>query len=158
MARTSSPGVLLESSLPAAALMQAIIEDPLPNMFTKWGPFPGVIRVQMHDEVWQVGSRRTIHTSDGRKMVEQFVRFAEDESFAYKLNRLEGLFGFLIADIDDLWSFTHAANGTTVAWTWVLHPKPGRSLPVFLVGRLWRVYMGRILRSTLRRLEAASSI
>lgn len=149
--------VQVTSKLSAAELMQAIIEDPLPNMFVKWGPFPAVTSYELLDGSWQVGNRRTVFTSDGNKMLEQFVSVSS-EAFAYKLTRLEGFFGWLLAQIDDLWDFDGLSVGSGVTWAWQLTPKPGRKLLVVLFARLWQVYAQKILRASVRRLEAARGI
>lgn len=150
-----SATVLARSPLAPADLLPLVAEHPLPAMFTGWGPFPAVHRVDGQTGAWdRVGRTRTIRLADGGAVTETVVEFAPGQGFAYELTGFTDVFDRLVHGVRGEWGFTPDGDGSLVRWTWEFAARPGRRLLMALVvGPLWRVYMARMIRTAVRELS-----
>lgn len=149
-----SATVLARSPLPPARLMPLVADHPLPAMFTGWGPFPAVTRVDGQEGSWdRVGKVRTIHLADGGTVTETVVEHAPG-GFAYELTRFTDVFDRLVHGVRGEWGFAPDGDGTIVRWTWEFAVRPGRrTLMALVVGPLWRRYMQRMITSAVAELS-----
>jgi hypothetical protein len=143
------------SQLSPAALMAAIVQDPLPNMFVKWYWVPAVSHVEAVRGSWnEEQAQRILHMADGKQMLETAVSVRPGEGFLYELTEFTNALGFFFTKIDDRWTFeTDGQGGTIVHWTWILHTRPGRHLLGRLFASQWRKYMAVIFKQSIRRLS-----
>lgn len=150
-----SATVLARSPLPPAELLPLVAEHPLPVMFTGWGPFPAVQRVSGQDGAWdRVGRTRTIHLADGGAVTETVIEFSQGRGFAYELTGFTDVFDRLVHGVRGEWGFAPDGGGTVVRWTWEFAARFGRRrLMALVVAPLWRIYMGRMIRSAVRDLS-----
>lgn len=150
-----SATVLARSPLPPERLMPLVADHPLPAMFTGWGPFPAVTRVDGQEGSWdRVGKSRTIRLADGGSVTETIVEVDGERGFAYELTRFTDVFDRLVHGVRGDWCFGPDGTGSIVRWTWEFAPRPGRRLLMHLVvGPLWRVYMQRMITSAVRELS-----
>jgi hypothetical protein len=144
------------SSLPPAELMTAVVNDPLPNMFVPWRWVPGVSHVETRRGTWnEEGAQRLLHTTDSHQMLETAISVRPGRGFIYELSEFTNALGFFFTRIEDVWWFqADGAGGTQVAWTWIMHTRPGRSWLARLFATQWRRYMAHIFKASLARLSA----
>ena len=153
----TGPAATVHARSPLApdVLLPLIAEEPLPGMFTGWGPFPAVRSVEGQDGAWDaVGRTRLLQLADGGSVRETIVEFDPGHSFAYELTRFTDVFDRLVRGVRGEWSATPDGTGSVVRWTWEFAARPGRrTLMALVVGPLWRVYMQRMIRSAVRDLS-----
>ena len=147
-----SATALARSPLAPEVLLPLIADHPLPVMFTGWGPFPAVQRVEGQDGSWDaVGKTRLLHLGDGGTVRETIVEHVPGHGFAYELTGFTDVFDRLVRGVRGEWGATPDGTGSVVRWTWEFAARPGRrALMALIVGPLWRVYMQRMIRSAVR--------
>lgn len=141
---------------------------PLPELFRRWyGPIPPIKAVrdqtggsasldegggklgpphQPGGEWASVGQTRTVVLTGGGSMREELTEVDPPRQFAYRLTEITGPLAPLVAHVEGRWEFAPAGTGTTVTWSWVIHPRFRVAAPVLPVfGRLWKGYARRAL-------------
>ena len=149
--------VQARSVLAPAVAMVTIAELPLPQVFLRSGPFPGVRSVDGQPEAWDTpGLTRTPHFTDGGTVVETLVEVSPGSSFAYELRDFTDVFGRLVAGVRGEWTFTPDGSGSVVRWTWEFKPAR-RSRPALaaVIVPLYRRYMRRVIDLSVELAERA---
>lgn len=147
------------SSLPPADTLARIAAYPIPAMFTGWGVFPAVDRVDGEAGGWDhVGASRVHRLTDGGSVTETMIEYTAGVGFAYELTGFTDVFGRLVHGVRGEWSVSPDGSGSLVRWTWEFAPRWGRrTLMALVVGPLWRQYMRRMIRSVTAAVTAARS-
>ncbi|MFL0180693.1 MULTISPECIES: SRPBCC family protein [unclassified Mycobacterium] len=150
----------------------ATLPLPLPELFRRWyGPIPPIKEVRdqtggsasldegeaklgpphKHGEWASVGQTRTVVLTGGGSMREELTEVDPPRAFAYRLTDITGPMAPLVAHVEGRWQFAPAGSGTTVTWSWVIHPRSRLAAPVLpVLGWLWKGYA----RQALARLSA----
>lgn len=126
---------------------------PLPQLFRRWyGPIPPIKEVRGQAGDWaSVGQTRTVLLTGGGSMREELTEVDSPRAFAYRLTDVTGPMAPLVAYVEGRWQFAPAGSGTTVTWSWVIHPRSRLAAPVLpVLGWLWKGYA----RQALARLSA----
>ena len=142
-----SASVQARCALPPDRALVTIAALPLPDVFLRWGPFPGVVAVDGQVGGWDAAGRsRRPRFSDGGTVVETLVEYVPGSSFAYELRGFTDVFGRIVDGVRGEWTFTPDGDGSVVRWTWEFKPK-ARSRPVLagVVVPLYRRYMQRVV-------------
>ncbi|WP_024443938.1 SRPBCC family protein [Mycobacterium sp. UM_WGJ] len=148
------------------------LQLPLPQLFRRWyGPIPPIKEVRDQtggsaslDEAeaklgpphkrgaWaNVGQTRTVVLTGGGSMREELTEVDPPRAFGYRLTDLTGPLAPLVDHVEGRWQFAPAGSGTTVTWSWVIHPRSKLTAPLLPVfGWLWKGYA----RQALARLSA----
>jgi hypothetical protein len=120
-------------------------------LFSRWfGPLPPVVSTDGPEPWGTEGQTRTVRTADGGTLHEELVGVARPAEFTYRLSRITGAMGWLIAEVDGGWRFEAVGTGTRIEWFWTIHFTSDVAAwfgPT--VGWLWRGYA----RQALERLE-----
>jgi hypothetical protein len=135
--------------LSVAEAVPKVAQMPLPLVFKRKGPLPGISAIQDQTGAWDgVGQTRTLHLTDGGQLREELTRY-DDSGFGYQLSGLTGPLQALVTGAEGDWQFTALdADRTEVAWTYTLLPKPGRTALIKAVlVPLWRSYAAQNLRN-----------
>lgn len=139
--------VQARSALPPHQALATIAAMPLPDVFLRWGPFPGVVSVDGQNGPWDTpGRSRHPRFTDGGTALETLVEYAPGSSFAYELRDFTDVFGRVVAGVRGEWTFTPDGDGSVVRWTWEFKPTR-RSRPLLAAGvvPLYRHYMQRVI-------------
>lgn len=131
----------------------ATLPLPLPELFRRWyGPIPPIKEVRDQTGEWaSVGHTRTVVLTGGGSMREELTEVDPPRAFAYRLTDVTGPLAPLVAHVEGRWQFAPAGSGTTVTWSWAIHPRSRLAAPVLPVfGWLWKGYA----RQALARLSA----
>lgn len=126
---------------------------PLPQLFRRWyGPIPPIKEVRGQAGEWaSVGQTRTVLLTGGGSMREELTEVDPPRAFAYRLTDVTGPMAPLVAYVEGRWQFAPVGPGTTITWSWVIHPRSGLAAPVLpVLGWLWKGYA----RQALARLSA----
>ena len=133
-------------SVPLAveAAYDGTIVTPLPEIFAhRYLALPRVARVEGQEGTWggHVGQTRTIATSDGGSLRETLTLVERPHRFGYRIDVLSGPMRPLVSHLDGEWVFEPGGAGTTITWSWDLHPRSVLTAPVVaLIGRMWHGY------------------
>ncbi|OMC12039.1 hypothetical protein A5735_14405 [Mycolicibacter heraklionensis] len=137
---------------------------PLPELFRRWyGPIPPIKAVRdqtggsahVPGEWASVGQTRTVVLTGGGSMREELTEVDPPRQFAYRLTDITGPLAPLVAHVEGRWRFVPAGAGTTVTWSWAIHPRFKVAAPVLPVfGRLWKGYARRALERLAELLES----
>ena len=151
--------VLARCALPAARAVDIVAAIPLPQVFTGWGPFPPVTRVEGQAGEWdRVGRTRRPQLGDGGEVTETVVEYTPGVGFAYELIRFTDVFDRLVHGVRGEWVFTPDGDGCMIRWTWEFKARFGRRwLMAAVVGPLWQRYMRQMMATTVRLAEAAGA-
>lgn len=118
------------------------IEIDLPLLFDKrHGPIPPIVEVRDQTGPWErSGLTRTLVLGDGATMREELTAVNPPHSFSYRITEPTGPFGLLIDHADGKWAFEPSSGaGTTVTWSWTIHPRSRVLTPaVHVFGIFWR--------------------
>jgi hypothetical protein len=117
-------------------------------IFKRVGVFPAIDGVRGQEGAWSTtGQTRTVLLADGSTIDERLTAVTPGKSFGYALTNITGAFRLLVSTIDGRWDFAPApGGGSTVTWSWRLHPRNAATLPALLVvGALWRPYARKAL-------------
>jgi hypothetical protein len=150
-----SASVQARSALRPGRAMAAIAALPLPEVFLRWGPFPGVSAVGGQDGAWDTAGRsRRPRFTDGGTVLETLVEYEPGSSFAYELRDFTDVFGRLVEGVRGEWTFTPDGLGSVVRWTWEFkaNPRSGAVLAAVIVP-LYRRYMQRVVDLSVRLAE-----
>lgn len=148
MARAVSVRRSTSSALPVDEAYARVLSMQLSLLFTRFGPLPAVTGVRDQDGAWdRAGQTRVVELGDGSEMTEELVSVQPGVRFDYRLTGLTGPVRFLVDHVDGRWAFDpKAAGGTTVIWSWRMHPRTTAAYPgVLALGLLWRGYARRAL-------------
>lgn len=139
--------VQARTALPPGEALRAIAALPLPAVFLRWGPFPGVVAVDLQTGAWDVpGRSRRPRFTDGGTAVETLVEYTPPSSFAYELRGFTDVFGRVVEGVRGEWTFAPDGDGSVVRWTWEFKPKAGcRTVLAAVVVPLYRRYMQRVV-------------
>lgn len=150
-----SASVQARSSLPREGALVAIAALPLPDVFLRRGPFPGVVRVDGQEGAWDTpGRSRRPRFTDGGTVVETLVEYAPGSSFAYELRSFTDVFGRLVEGVRGEWTFTPDGDGSVVRWTWEFTPKAmSRAVLAWVIVPLYRRYMQRVIDLSVELVE-----
>ncbi|MGY2876594.1 hypothetical protein ACVW00_003784 [Marmoricola sp. URHA0025 HA25] len=132
----------------------ALVDLPLEELLgDRSGPIPPVRECRGQDGRWgTVGQTRTIVLGDGGTILETLVvadRAAGD--YRYRLSEIKGPMKPLVRGIDGRFSFSPAGEGTSVTWSWAVHPANAVArlgMPVF------NLFWQRAARKAFARLGA----
>jgi hypothetical protein len=132
----------------------ALVGAPLDELLgDRSGPIPPVKECRGQDGPWgQVGQTRTIVLGDGGTILETLVgadRSTRD--YRYRLTDITGPMKALTRRIDGRFSFEPAGGGTTVTWTWSVHPT---NAIIRLAMPLFNVFWQQAARKAFARLDA----
>ena len=157
--RGVSASVQARSALPPARALRAIAALPLPDVFLRWGPFPGVDAVDGQTGAWnEPGRSRRPRFTDGGTAVETLVEYTPGSSFAYELRGFTDVFGRLVEGVRGEWTFTPDGDGSVVRWTWEFKPSArSRALLAAVVVPLYRRYMQRVIDLSVELADRAPS-
>jgi len=139
-----------DEALTAIALVE------LPEVFHRWGPFPGVAAVEEQHGPWTTpGRSRRLRFTDGGTATETMTAFTPGVRFAYDLRGFTDVFGRLVAGVRGEWTATADPNGSVVRWTWTFEPRRGaRLLMAGVVVPLYRRYMRRVVDAHVALIES----
>lgn len=129
---------------------------PLPQLFQRWyGPIPPIREVLDQVGEWaSVGQTRTVLLTGGGSMREELTEVDPPRSFGYRLTEVTGPMAALVAHVEGRWQFAPTASGTTVTWSWVIHPRSRLAAPVLpVLGWLWKGYARQALARLSELLE-----
>lgn len=121
---------------------------PLPELFRRWyGPIPPIREVRGQTGNWaSVGQTRTVLLTGGGSMREELTEVDPPRAFAYRLTDITGPMAPLVAYVEGRWQFAPAGSGTTVTWSWVIHPRSRLAAPLLpVLGWLWKGYARQAL-------------
>lgn len=130
-----------------------IRDTPLPEMFPhRHLMLPPITEVRDQPESWgSVGQTRMIVTSDGGSLREEITLVEEPTHVEYRITEIRGPMKPLVKQIDGVWRFSPAGDGTHVTWSWTIHPTSIVMKPtVALIGRFWNGYAAKALEQTER--------
>lgn len=156
--RGLSASVQARSALPPEQALRAIATLPLPDVFPRWGPFPGVVAVDLQTGAWDVpGRSRRPRFTDGGTVVETLVQYTPPSSFAYELRGFTDVFGRLVEGVRGEWTFAPDGDGSVVRWTWEFKPKArSRTVLAAVVVPLYRRYMQRVVDRSVELADRAA--
>lgn len=156
--RTVPVTVQTRSRLSPAECFTVIVPIDLSQVFTGWGPFPGVRGVNNQTGDWDAaGQSRNPDLSDGSTALERLTEFTRDHSFAYEITDFTGSMRMLVNGIRGEWTFTPDGTGTLIRWCYEFKPLPGRALMIRRgVAPLWRNYMRKGLEGSRRVAESSA--
>ena len=126
-------------------------------IFTGFGPLPAVTRTEEQTGSWDhVGVSRRPILSDGTSAYEEVTERVAPTSFAYEVSGFTNILGGFVHGARGSWTFTPTADGgTAIEWTYAFRPRRRRTLAVrMLIVPMWRAYMRRALRATVRDVES----
>ncbi|KLO31491.1 hypothetical protein ABW16_01170 [Mycolicibacter heraklionensis] len=126
---------------------------PLPELFRRWyGPIPPIKEIRDQTGDWaSAGQTRTVVLTGGGSMREELTEVDPPLSFGYRLTDITGPLAVLVAHVEGRWQFAPVGSGTTITWSWVIHPRSKVAAPLLpVLGRLWKGYA----RQALARLSA----
>ncbi|OBJ30659.1 MULTISPECIES: SRPBCC family protein [Mycolicibacter] len=121
---------------------------PLPELFRRWyGPIPPIKEVRDQADEWgSVGQTRTVLLTGGGSMREELTEIDPPRAFGYRLTDITGPMAPLVAYVEGRWQFAPAGSGTTVTWSWVIHPRSRLGAPLLpVLGWLWKGYARQAL-------------
>ena len=101
---------------------------------------PGIREVRVGPTGWgSLGDVRTVVLNDGATSREELVVVEPPHQFGYRITELTGPLALLVASIDGRLSFVAEGSGTTITWSWNLHPRglQGR-VAMLAFGPMWR--------------------
>jgi hypothetical protein len=132
----------------------ALVEAPLEDLLgDRTGPIPPVRGCRGEPAVWgQAGQTRTIVLGDGGTILETLVvadRAAAD--YRYRLSDITGPMKPLVRGVDGRFLFQPSGAGTSVTWSWTVHPSNAVArfaMPVF------NLFWQRAARKAFARLGA----
>ena len=133
---------------------------PLTSIFSqRYGLLPPVSQIRDQHEAWgRTGQTRTVVTRDGGTMRELLVDVDAPRSFSYRLSDVTGVLRPLIAGIDGRWEFVPTGTGTSITWSWTVHPTSAGALVLPVVmSRLWPGYARLGLEQLSEQLLAPAS-
>ncbi len=150
-----SATALARSPLPPEVVLPLVAEHPLPVMFTGWGPFPAVTRVEGQTGAWDaVGRTRLLQLGDGGSVRETIVEFTPGHGFAYELTGFTDVFDRLVHGVRGEWGASPDGTGSVLRWTWEFAARPGRRpVMALVIGPLWRIYMQRMAQTAIREIS-----
>lgn len=139
--------VQARSALPPDQALRAIAALPLPEVFLRRGPFPGVVTVDGQTGAWDTpGRSRRPRFTDGGTVEETLVEYTPGSSFAYELRGFTDVFGRLVEGVRGEWTFTPDGDGSVVRWTWEFKPRArSRAMLAAAVVPLYRRYMRTVV-------------
>lgn len=145
--RGVSVTVATEARVPLANTFATIAPIPLEKIFRGFGPLPAVTGTREQSGGWDhVGATRMVQLSDGSEARERLTAYETPSHFAYRLSGFTGPFRHLVSHVDGDWWFSDRGDATHVRWTYVFHPRRGRSAVVrAALAPLWRRYQRRAL-------------
>ena len=129
---------------------------PLPHLFRRWyGPIPPIKEVRDQAGDWEsVGQTRTVLLAGGGSMREELTEVDRPRAFGYRLTDITGPLAALAGHVEGRWQFTPTGTGTTITWSWVIHPRSIVAAPVMpILGWLWKGYARRALAQLTDLLE-----
>src|SRR5215210_7690655 len=134
------------------AAYDALVDAPLEELLgDRSGPIPPVKECRDQGGPWgNVGQTRTIVLGDGGTILETLVvadRTAGD--YRYRLSDITGPMKPLVRGVDGRFAFAPASDGTSVTWTWNVHPTNAGTR---LVMPLFNVFWQRAARKAFARL------
>lgn len=102
-------------------------------------------------------SRRPI-LSDGTSAYEEVTHRVPPTYFAYEVSGFTNILGRFVHGARGSWTFTPTADGgTAIEWTYAFRPRRLRTLAVrLLIVPMWRAYMRRALRATVREVHSSA--
>ncbi len=136
--------VSVEPGLAFDRLMNARLTDVFAR---RYAAFPAVTDVKDQPDDWGVvGQTRTIVLADGGRLRETLTGVERPQSFAYRLDGIEGPLRHFVHTIDGAWTITPHDAGARVGWAWTFYPKasPAR-LTTSVIGHMWMGYADRAL-------------
>lgn len=127
----------------------------VPATMRPHGPLPGVATVEGHTAPYSaVGQIRNMTLTDKSAVREETTSFAQNKSFAYRIDSFTGPFKSLVDHGVGEWRFSSLGpDKTRIDWTYAFTPKSAATAPLvwFIVKALWGGYMG----AALKRVKAA---
>jgi hypothetical protein len=135
---------------------RAIAPVQLSEIFTGYGPLPGVVGTRDQKGEWDhVGATRTVELADGSEAREEITSYDEPSHFGYRLTGFTGLVRLLITHADGAWWFTEADGGDThIRWTYTFQPRWARATVVrATLGLLWSRYARQTLALAINEAE-----
>lgn len=132
----------------------SLVDAPLEELLgDRSGPIPPVRECRGQDGPWgQAGQTRTIVLGGGGTILETLLvadRSAGD--YRYRLSDITGPMTALARRVDGRFSFEPAGNGTSVTWTWAVHPTHAA---VRLVMPVFDIFWQQAARKAFARLGA----
>jgi hypothetical protein len=143
---------------PRERAFRAIAPVHLPEIFTGYGPLPGVVSTRDQKGGWDhVGATRTVELTDGSEAREEITSYDEPSHFGYRLGGFTGLVRLLITHADGAWWFTNTDGGDThIRWTYTFQPRSARATVVrATLGPLWSRYARKTLALAIEKAERA---
>lgn len=132
---------------PRAPLFARFIPVELPDILTGYGPIPAVMSTSDQTGPWDViGSRRTVHLSDGSTASEQVTACENPSYFGYTVTGFTNPIRHLAHEGRGQWWFDDAPAGATdVRWTYTFEARSRAAALVLapVVKVLWRGFMRR---------------
>ena len=130
--------------LTVEAAYDRTLVTPLPEIFAhRHLALPRIDRVEEQEGTWgfPLGQTRTIITSDGGSVRETLTVVQRPHRFGYRIDVLSGPMRPLVSHLTGQWAFEPGGSGTTITWSWDLHPRSALTAPlVALIGRMWHGY------------------
>ena len=137
-----------------------VVPIDLSQVFTGWGPFPGVRDVSNQTGPWDtVGQRRNPQLTDGSSALEKLTEYTAPHSFAYEITGFTGSLRFVVRGVRGEWTFAPDGGGTLIRWCYEFAPLPGRTwLLRRIIAPLWRRYMQQGIESSARVAEECAAL
>lgn len=133
----------------------------LSDVMNRYGPIPGVIGIEDQTGPMHVpGSSRVLRLSDGSTATEEVTSCDPPVEVMYRLNRLTGFFGHLVAEARGaLWFDETQGGGTRLKWRYTFFCRSLASTVFMrmLVPLLWRGFMQSALTRSKHLAEARFS-
>jgi hypothetical protein len=124
--------------------------------YPRFGILPTVLGVRNQTGNWdKPGQTRTLLLSDGSSVREHTMNVEPYGFFAYNLTDFTKIFGRLVDHARAEWTFSEAAGGTAIRWSYTFFPKRGPAGPIVaaIVKLLWAPYMRRVLPRIVAEVE-----
>lgn len=148
--------VQARADLTPARAFEVILPIDLSQVFTGWGPFPGVRGATNQTGAWDhVGASRNPDLSDGSTATETLTEYTNGHSFAYELTDFTNMLAWVASGVRGEWTFTPDGDGTLIRWTYEFKPRRQRAaLLRFGLAPLWRRYMLAGINATVTSAKA----
>ena len=141
---------------PEAVYALSLDAQRFPDMFTGFGPIPGLRRVTLHAPP-AIGSTRELEDNDGLVLNERITALDPGRRHAYTLSGLHPPLAWLVRTGRADWRFAPVAEGTQAVWTYDFELTSPLAWP--LAWPLLRIFMRgamqRCLDAMARALESA---
>jgi hypothetical protein len=124
--------------------------------YPKSGLLPAVTEVRDQTGNWdKPGQTRQLMLSDGGWVIEHTTNVEPFAFFAYNLTDFQKLFKRLVDHARAEWTFTEAAGGTRIHWSYTFFPLNAGAGPVLalIVKLLWGPYMKKVLPRIVAEIE-----